>query len=156
MILLFFTYKLLIEIFGLLWWLRQLRIHLQFRIPGFNPLSQEDSLGKGIATHSSILAWRISWTEEPGGLQSVVSQTVKHDWETNTFTFYYRIYTEIGITSILFFRFLKGTQSIIQHPNQETEYSEHLPNSFVPLLVVDLKSNYIVIFGFFNILLWKI
>ena len=33
-------------------------------------LSQEDPLGKGMATHSSILAWRISWTEEPGGLQS--------------------------------------------------------------------------------------
>ena len=33
-------------------------------------LSQEDPLEKGMATHSSILAWRISWTEEPGGLQA--------------------------------------------------------------------------------------
>ena len=39
-------------------------------IPG-----QEDSLEKGMATHSSILAWRIPWTEEPGGLQSLGSQT---------------------------------------------------------------------------------
>ena len=34
-------------------------------------LGQEDSLEKGMATHSSILAWRITWTEEPGGLQSM-------------------------------------------------------------------------------------
>ena len=39
----------------------------------------EDPLEKGIATHSSILAWRISWTEEPGGLQSMGSQSVGHD-----------------------------------------------------------------------------
>ena len=38
-------------------------------------LGQEDSLKKEMATHSSILAWRIPWTEEPGGLQSVGSQT---------------------------------------------------------------------------------
>ena len=37
-------------------------------------LGQEDALKKGLATHSSILAWRIPWTEEPGGLQSTRSQ----------------------------------------------------------------------------------
>ena len=37
--------------------------------------------------HSSILAWRILWTEEPGGLQSLGLQRVGRDWETNTFTF---------------------------------------------------------------------
>ena len=42
-------------------------------------LGQEDPLEKGMATHSSILAWRISWTEEPGGLQSMESQRVGHD-----------------------------------------------------------------------------
>ena len=41
----------------------------------------EDPLGKGIATHSSTLAWRIPWTEEPGGLQSMGSQRVGHDWK---------------------------------------------------------------------------
>ena len=41
-------------------------------------LSQEDPLEKGMATHSSILAWRIPWTEEPGGLKSMVSQRVGH------------------------------------------------------------------------------
>ena len=42
-------------------------------------LSQEDPLEKGMATHSSILAWRIPWTEKPGGLQSMGSQRVGHD-----------------------------------------------------------------------------
>ena len=39
-----------------------------------------------MATHSSLLAWRIPWTEGPGGLQSVGSQRVEHDWATNTHT----------------------------------------------------------------------
>ena len=47
-------------------------------------LGLEDSLEKGIATHSSILAWRILWTEEHSRLQSMGSQRVRHDWVTNT------------------------------------------------------------------------
>ena len=47
-------------------------------------LVREDPLEKGMATHSSILAWRIPWTEEPSGLQSMGSQRVEHDWATNT------------------------------------------------------------------------
>ena len=43
------------------------------------PLGQEDSLEKEMATHSSVLAWRIPWTEEPGGPQSIVSQRVRQD-----------------------------------------------------------------------------
>ena len=42
-------------------------------------LGGEDALDEGMTSHSSILAWRISWTEEPGGLQSMGSQTVGHD-----------------------------------------------------------------------------
>ena len=42
-------------------------------------LGWEDPLEEGMATYSSILAWRISWTKEPGGLQSMVSQRVRHD-----------------------------------------------------------------------------
>ena len=42
-------------------------------------LGWEDPLEKGMATHSSILAWRIPWTEEPGGLEFVESQRVGHD-----------------------------------------------------------------------------
>ena len=43
-------------------------------------LSAEGPLEEGMATHSSILAWRIPWTEEPGGLESMGSQRVRHDW----------------------------------------------------------------------------
>ena len=42
-------------------------------------LGQEDTLEKGMATHYSILAWRIPWTEKPGWLQSMGSQTVRHN-----------------------------------------------------------------------------
>ena len=42
-------------------------------------LGQEDSLEKEMATHFRILGWRVSWTEEPGGLQSMGLQTVRHD-----------------------------------------------------------------------------
>ena len=46
-------------------------------------LSQEDPLEKEMATHSSILAWRIPWTEESGGLPSTGSQRVRDNWATN-------------------------------------------------------------------------
>ena len=52
-------------------------------------LGQESPLEKGMATHSSILAWRIPWTEEPGGLQSMGSQRVRHNQATNIFTHYF-------------------------------------------------------------------
>ena len=46
-------------------------------------LGQEDLLEKAMATHSSTLAWKISWTEKPGRLQSMGSQRVRHDLATN-------------------------------------------------------------------------
>ena len=46
-------------------------------------LGWEDPLEKEMAPHSSNVAWRIPWTEEPGGLQSVGSQRVGHDWATS-------------------------------------------------------------------------
>ena len=49
----------------------------------FRSLGQEDPLEKEMATHSSTLAWNIPWTEEPGRLQSMGSQKVRHDWETS-------------------------------------------------------------------------
>ena len=49
-------------------------------------LVQEDPLEKGMAIHSSILAWRIPWTEEPDRLHFVGSQRVRHDWVTKTST----------------------------------------------------------------------
>ena len=47
-------------------------------------LGREDTLEKGMATHSSILAWRIPWTEEPGGLESMGSERIGRDQHTHT------------------------------------------------------------------------
>ena len=46
---------------------------------GYSPWGCEDPLEKGMATQSSILAWRMPWTEEPGGLQSMGPQRVGYD-----------------------------------------------------------------------------
>ena len=58
-------------------------------------LRQEDPLEKRMTTHSSILARRISWTQEPGGLQSLGTQRIGHDWASNTHT---HTHNEFGIT----------------------------------------------------------
>ena len=68
-------------------------VHIVKNLPATQEMqeTQVQSLGweylleKGKATHSSILAWRIPWTAEPGGLQSMGSHRVGHDWATNTF-----------------------------------------------------------------------
>ena len=51
------------------WWLRQQRIHLLMQEMRVQFLGPDDTLEKEMATHSSILAWEIPWTEEPNGLQ---------------------------------------------------------------------------------------
>ena len=56
------------------------------RRPQVQSLSWEDPLKKDVATHSSILAWEIPWTEEPGGLPSMGSERVQHDIATETTT----------------------------------------------------------------------
>ena len=56
-------------------------------------LGQEDSLEKGVATHSGLLTWRIPWTEEPGRLQSMGSQSVGHERGTNTSSTSYSLTT---------------------------------------------------------------
>ena len=53
---------------------------------GVQSLGREDPLEKEMATYSSILAWRIPWTEEPGGLQFMGLQRLGDDWEPNTLT----------------------------------------------------------------------
>ena len=62
----------------------------QFPSPG-----QGDPLEESMANHSSILAWRIPWTKEPGRLQSTGSQKVRHNWATHTRV--YEIYISIRI-----------------------------------------------------------
>ena len=58
------------------------RIHLPMQETGVGSLGQEDPLQEEMATHSSTLAWRIPWTEEPGRLQSKGLQRVGHNLVT--------------------------------------------------------------------------
>jgi len=66
---------------GLPWWLRgkEATCSVGAAEDISSILASEDSLEKGMATHSSILAWRIPWTEEPGGLWSMRLQRLRHD-----------------------------------------------------------------------------
>ena len=66
-------------------------------------LGQEDPLEKELATHSSVLAWGIQWTEEPGGLQSTGSQRVRHDCTHMHMPFLLKI-TVITESSLVSFR----------------------------------------------------
>ena len=66
------------HIYGLPWWLSGIESTCQAGDEGSIP-GQEDSLEKEMAAHSSILAWEIPWTEQPGRLQSGGSQRVGHD-----------------------------------------------------------------------------
>ena len=54
------------------------RIHLSMQEMWVRSLSWEDPLREEMATHSSILAWKVPWTKKPGGLQSMESQNVEH------------------------------------------------------------------------------
>ena len=72
-------------------------------------LGREDPLGKGLTTHSSILARRILWTWEPERLQSTGSPRVRHDWVTNTHT--------DGYTSVISLVLVLGLQySCLENP----------------------------------------
>ena len=72
------------------------RVLISFACTTGNLWLPQLSLEKGMATHSSILAWRIPWTEEPGGLQSLGLQRVRHDWMTNTHSFLLRSLSWMG------------------------------------------------------------
>ena len=70
-------------------------------------LGQEDLLEKEMATHSSILAWKIPWMEEPCRLQSMGSQRVGHDWATSL-SLYFIFWQEDGSTGETSFPLLPG------------------------------------------------
>ena len=82
------------------------------RDAGWIPLGWEDPLEEGMATHSSILAWRIPWTVKPGGLESMGSQKVRHDWSnlahTHTHSFYN---TKINLNNMKWDNIIKVTST---------------------------------------------
>ena len=59
-------------------WVKNLPIMLKTQETQIQSLGREDLLEEEMVTHSSILAWKIAWTEEPGGLHSMGSQRVRH------------------------------------------------------------------------------
>ena len=96
---------------------------------------QEDPLEKGMAIHSSILAGRIPWTEEAGGLQCMESQKVRHDWVTNTFTFILMLKTLQWISTLL-----RVTAKSLKRLSRTKESSTQWRLSPPPLLTVSLAS----------------
>ena len=84
------------------WWLRRWRICLQCR----RCSGRKDPLGKGMATHFSTLAWRIPWTEEPGGLTVHGVTRVKHDWSDLACTLHARLCLSSTTWSHLIFVFI--------------------------------------------------
>ena len=65
-------------------------------------LGWEDPPEREMVIHSSILVFKIPWTEESGGLHSIESQRVQHDWVTNTYTNFYTFYYLLNFIIIIF------------------------------------------------------
>ena len=80
-------------------------------------LGQEDPLEEEMATHSSILAWRISWREEPGGLQSMESQRCVHDRVSETHTQLLEVSPDIvlKVRANPWLKFTVGSQSYVSN-----------------------------------------
>ena len=103
------------------WW----RIHLsmqEIQETQVQSLSWEDPLEEEMATYCSVLAWRIPWTEEPGGLQSMGLQRVRHDWGTE------HIYMQDAYTQrwIKYCSCLKEMEIVHEERGME-EISKNLP-----------------------------
>ena len=83
-------------------------------------LGWEDPLEEGMATHPSILAWRIPWTEEPSGPQSMGSERVRPDRATNTFTFSSHSFEWGDLLSLLYPLSLSSIQRPVLESSLET------------------------------------
>ena len=88
----FNCFFLFIAEYSIFWWHRRQGICLWCRRPGFNPWVRNPGRREWLP-NSSIFDWRTPWTEEPGGLHSMDSQRVGHNWATNTFTFSFHFLT---------------------------------------------------------------
>ena len=92
-------------------------------------LGQEDPLEKGMATRYSILAWKIPWTGEPGGLQSMGSQRVRHNWAANSFTSFFKHIKKKNYWRLITLQYCSGFA--IYHMNRPWVYV--CPPSWTPL-----------------------
>ena len=91
-------------------------------------LGWEDTLEEGMATHTTILAWSIPWTEQPGGLQSIESHRVGHDWShlactqtTGHLTSVSINVTQIHLASVVVYLSIKSHSKTINSTSHETE-----------------------------------
>ena len=101
-------------------------------------LGWEDSMENGMANNSSILAWRTPWTEEPGGLQSMGSERVRHNWVTNTYTLFWAHYLtsdQIRLDQWLSCVWLPATPSIAAR-----QASLSITNSWSSLRLTSIES----------------
>ena len=103
-------------------------------------LGQEDALEKGMATHSSILAWRIPWTEEPGGLQSMGWQRVRHSWAMDSFTFTFQNLRRKKKNLRRGWR--QDGNKCVWKSNVSDSYGDNLGHLDLPILSVILHSNF--------------
>ena len=74
------------------WWLRRKKHLPTMQETQVQSLGWEDPLEKEMTTHSSTLAWKITWTEGPGRLQSMGSQRVGHDWVASLYLLFIIIF----------------------------------------------------------------
>ena len=132
------TFCFLQQLILLLTWLSGKESTCQCRRHGFDPWVGKIPLEKGMATLSSILAWRIPWTEEPGWLQSMGLQRVRHDWAINTFT-WLLFYTYRQLSWILCSQQEQSSFCFCSHPNSFHSFSTQI-NYFLFLkkLALDL------------------
>ena len=89
-----------------------------------------------MATHSSGLAWRIPWTKEPGGLQSMVSHRVRRDWvtELNIYIYIYRLHGVLAAASSIFWLWHAGSSSLIRNQAQAPWIGSNESGGQVPFL----------------------
>ena len=102
-------------------------------------LGWDDPLEKEMAIHSSILAWRIPWTEQPGGLQSTRSQGVGHDWAT--FTNDFKIQWSIFIIIKIFEKHFSIHDSYFTQCNFSVNYIATSTCSSISLFCFDLRKS---------------
>ena len=89
-------------------------------------LGWEDPLEKGMATHSSVLAWKIPWTEEPGGIQSTGSQRDKYNWTTKPFTVTLSMLWELYDLYIEMLRVDMAENNYLSIKKKEMVWGDHL------------------------------
>ena len=115
-------------------------------------LGREDSLEEEMATYSSILAWRSLWTEEPGGLQSMGLQRVRHIWVNNTLL-YIRHKEYLKMNSIYILHVIMFTAMSNESMKEENELRiKFLVYKFVPMENIDISQLLVtskLCFGYF-------